>query len=558
MRVCASGILIVVAPSLSLLFIFFFFFGSSVLQSVTRRRTCERAFFFAIPRMISMHSQAALPVLPSALKVQDENYVKSSSSSSSSTSTDTTTTSCSSSTNNNNSSSSSTRTSTSTSSSSCTTSNDNNSGSGNSGSEDMKRHGGQAPLEQPRYRFVHVPACRADLGDSVVYRVSSRRRWKQLTPELLLLCNEALERRMRHSMEHAKNGSKPLNLNYIADRLDLDEPTWGYCVRHRDSGWLQGFVTATTFSSWHEWLHWDSLSVDAQLMPEPESTKSSSSSSSSSSAATKRKAAAMASVPASGSISTVDLSAYSPAERDWIRLRKVDQDGKLSRELEAEMRLSDPSGRNAQVWPHVAEVSLLGGLGAGRLLMEKLLEQLEAPDSQYRFVVTHATHGSIPFYEKLGFVRVGAIVRHRRRKRPERDPHADALRAQASRACVDTYTVPATTSLLDLAASLHQQIYLDAVAISDAERATAPTLQDVVFDLTYLNASLAKGDADSSSVVVEKGTVLRVPAKRFPGSMRSGTFAWDLWDHHTAHNDDTPGMVYVHQSLTLFAFACRS
>ena len=47
-------------------------------------------------------------------------------------------------------------------------------------------------------------------------------------------------------------GNKPLSLEYMADRLDTDDPLWGYTARRRGSeaGQLQGFVTVTTFTTW--------------------------------------------------------------------------------------------------------------------------------------------------------------------------------------------------------------------------------------------------------------------------------------------------------------------
>ena len=42
--------------------------------------------------------------------------------------------------------------------------------------------------------------------------------------------------------------------------------------------------------------------------------------------------------------------------------------------------------------------------------MPPSLEELEAEGSQYQYIVTQATDGSIPFYERMGFVRVGAAV----------------------------------------------------------------------------------------------------------------------------------------------------
>jgi HMG (high mobility group) box/LysM domain len=56
----------------------------------------------------------------------------------------------------------------------------------------------------------------------------------------------------------------------------------------------------------------------------------------------------------------------------------------------------------------------LGGLGCGRTLVKLVVEQLEnlkpSARANYDYVVLQATDNSIPFYESLGFVRVGAVM----------------------------------------------------------------------------------------------------------------------------------------------------
>ena len=56
------------------------------------------------------------------------------------------------------------------------------------------------------------------------------------------------------------------------------------------------------------------------------------------------------------------------------------------------MRDGDPEGEGV-IWPHVAEVSLLGGLGAGKLLLELVVEELEAHGSPYDFLVLQVDVG---------------------------------------------------------------------------------------------------------------------------------------------------------------------
>ena len=47
-------------------------------------------------------------------------------------------------------------------------------------------------------------------------------------------------------------------LEYLCDRLDVDDPLWGYQLRTSNEGWLQGFVTVTTFTTWAPYLRFDS------------------------------------------------------------------------------------------------------------------------------------------------------------------------------------------------------------------------------------------------------------------------------------------------------------
>ena len=55
------------------------------------------------------------------------------------------------------------------------------------------------------------------------------------------------------------------------------------------------------------------------------------------------------------------------------------------------------------IWPHIAEISLLGAVGCGRWLMETVIEELEISGSQYDYVTLQATDNSIGFYESLGY-----------------------------------------------------------------------------------------------------------------------------------------------------------
>lgn len=201
----------------------------------------------------------------------------------------------------------------------------------------------QKPLPQPNYNFGHVPAADRDLERSSLHAVDNREHFLECLAEMLLLCKEAVRRRRPASSSKKKQqqqppplgGSKPLSLEYLADRMDIDDPCFGYLVRthehplgRRDRNWrrgmLQGFVTCTTFTNWQRTFRWDSLNEAAY-----------------------------------------ECDDAVPVHRDPARKRD-DADGSLARELQSSVHGGDIHMEGI-VWPHVAEISLLGALGCGRV-----------------------------------------------------------------------------------------------------------------------------------------------------------------------------------------------
>lgn len=96
------------------------------------------------------------------------------------------------------------------------------------------------------------------------------------TAELKNIVEKSLEEEMTTEAEKQETmkepgpppmyDSKPLSLEYIADRMDLDDPLHGFVMRDKQTGWLQGFITVTTFTTWQKWFRWDSLADEAGVM----------------------------------------------------------------------------------------------------------------------------------------------------------------------------------------------------------------------------------------------------------------------------------------------------
>ena len=228
------------------------------------------------------------------------------------------------------------------------------------------------PVNEALYEPRQIPNASKDMEGTVLLK-PARETWMQLLGEMVQMVNEAVRRRA----SSVRDASKPLSLEYMADRLDIDDPLMGYMAVTKREGWMQGFITATTWTTWHKSFRWDSLNPALDLTHHH------------------------------GHDDDDPKSKAKAAERPPPA---IDEDGSLATELQAELRAGDPE--EGVVWPRVAELSLLGALGCGRWLVELILAELEAEDSQYKYIVTQATDGSIPFYERMGFVRVGAVIVH--------------------------------------------------------------------------------------------------------------------------------------------------
>jgi hypothetical protein len=97
---------------------------------------------------------------------------------------------------------------------------------------------------------------------------------------------------------------------------------------------------------------------------------------------------------------------------------QVDSDGSLAAELEKQERSGDPLAGGV-VFPSIAEIGLVGGLGCGEYLLRMALDDIRT-SGKYHYVVLQATDASRTFYEKFGFVRVGAISRYAPRVKGKR------------------------------------------------------------------------------------------------------------------------------------------
>jgi hypothetical protein len=80
-----------------------------------------------------------------------------------------------------------------------------------------KRFAGK-PMKQPLYHFSSVEKCQRNLSGSYLQLVDKRDDFVDHMAELVLLCNSAMQR-AEAGKQGGKKTSKPLSLEYIADRL---------------------------------------------------------------------------------------------------------------------------------------------------------------------------------------------------------------------------------------------------------------------------------------------------------------------------------------------------
>ena len=372
----------------------------------------------------------------------------------------------------------------------------------------------QEPIRPPKYLMKDVPKCAKDLKGSVLQEIRDRDQFKEAMAEIVLLCTEAMKRTSAN-----RCSSKPLSLEYIADRLDVDDPCFGYVVRSEE-GMLQGFISVTTFTNWQKSFRWDSLHELAFYYDDSDSEDE-------------------------------DDVRHRPQKQ-----RRVDRDGSLAREIQRTVRLGDPYNEGI-VWPRIAEIALLGGLGCGRKLVELVIEQLEfqkaGGSANYDYIALQATDNSIPFYESIGFVRVGAVTLQQPAKAPdgetqsERSESPSNSSSEESAVCAEPLppSSPEKPEALAMPSDIVSSPLMTIEVTRPGETPTqiAKRLKVDAWDIVFLNKDIYKDICPSSRLM--KGTILHIPSKEDPlESKNTSPTKWFI-----AKENDTPRKIAKKFSL---------
>lgn len=345
----------------------------------------------------------------------------------------------------------------------------------------------QEPLRPPSYLMKDVRKCEKDLKGSVLQEIRDRDQFKEAMAEMVLLCTEAMKRTSAN-----RCSSKPLSLEYIADRLDVDDPCFGYIVRSEE-GMLQGFISVTTFTNWQKSFRWDSLHELAFYYDDSDSEDE-------------------------------DDVRHRPKKQ-----RSVDRDGSLARELQQTVRLGDPYNEGI-VWPHIAEITLLGALGCGRKLVELVIEQLEfqkaSGSANYDYIALQATDNSIPFYESIGFVRVGAVTLQQPAKQGDGEaqsersvsPTFSTSSAESTAVCAEP--LPPTSPDKPEVLAMPSDIISSPLTTYEVVRPGETPIQIArvkkvdVWDIIFLNKDIYPDIIPSARLM--KGTILHIPVTESP------------------------------------------
>ncbi|GMH51703.1 hypothetical protein TL16_g01066 [Triparma laevis f. inornata] len=204
-------------------------------------------------------------------------------------------------------------------------------------------------------------SCDRQLKNSQTDYCHDRSKWLTWVEDMVTVCNEAARRRtLVTTSGRALRYDKPLSDDYIKERLELDDPLFGFTVRDKPSKEMQGFIVTTNFTVWRESFRFDT------------------------------------NIPQAG-ITQAD------------RKEHLCDDGTFTDELSEVKRSGDKKGSGI-VFNRVAEIGLLGGLGCGAALVEKAISHLEST-KKYDYLVLQATKMAIPFYERCGFIRIGAVAK---------------------------------------------------------------------------------------------------------------------------------------------------
>jgi len=273
------------------------------------------------------------------------------------------------------------------------------------------------------------------VGGQVLVKPPTQACWSRNLSELLLLCNEAAARNAkRHPEDMGKKKdadgtqTKPLGLEYISDRIETDDPIWGYMVRppppqsvrlgtglilydagaDRTRRLAAGLHHTDHLHDVAHGLRIQLLSAGSRHFRPGEAVR-----------APVRSHSCLPSVVDSDGLLiwiSRDLACkwnLAPScrltRRNAHREHRWDSDNCLSLELQAQEHAGDPNGEGI-IWKRVAEISLLGAMGCGGQLVKLACEEMEAGE-QYDYVVLQATENAVKFYEAMGFIRVGTIAR---------------------------------------------------------------------------------------------------------------------------------------------------
>ena len=289
-------------------------------------------------------------------------------------------------------------------------------------------------------------------SSTVLSSCESRDEWLSMVKEMVAVCNEASRRSTLRADVHAITYEKPLSYTYMLERLEYDYPLRGYVARTKlatvdnekiketevelkvveigmgtglkkdrerkkvdgdvdddysrsNENKMQGFVVMTNFMTYRKTFRW--VGGIERREGGNRGMKNRNKNDKSKRNGNRRRGCQLEFCDNYDILKEeCPASLITPTDR---RLYVTDTNGRLAAALHsAERKGSDPV--KGILHRRIAELSFLGGLGCGGILLKKAIDDLNG-SGDYDHVVLQSTKGAIRFYEKHGFVRVGAVTR---------------------------------------------------------------------------------------------------------------------------------------------------
>ena len=176
--------------------------------------------------------------------------------------------------------------------------------------------------------------------------------------------------------------------------------------------------------------------------------------------------------------------------------------------------------------------------------MQLIIDGLETVESPYRYAVVQATEGSIPFYERMGFVRVGAVTAQVIEGAAAEGAAAEGGSKKKQKATVEAAAPPQAQEVVSPHV-WHETGQYETCA------STAELYGVDIFDVVFLNRRRFPGL--NASAILKRGTRLQVPQSQSVQEIRAQAIAgrqtWHTVPEESSIKKEALRLGMSHQTL---------